>query len=70
MNIDIIKRQMTSNIGKKVEVTIYGMRSKIDRYDGILYKLYNNIFTILYNGEEKSFSYRDIITKDIVLKYL
>ena len=37
---------------------------------GKLYKVYPNIFTILYKGEEKSFSYRDLITNDIDIKYI
>lgn len=70
MNIDIIKQDLHRNIGKLVRVTVYGMRNKTDYYEGTIYKLYPNIFTIMYHGEEKSFSYRDIITKDINVKYM
>ena len=70
MNIEFIKNDLNKKIGKKVLVTVYGMRSRVDYYEGTLYKMYPNIFTILYNGEEKSFTYRDLITKDITIKYL
>ncbi len=70
MNIDDIKNKIKNDIGKKVHITVYGMRNKINYYEGIIYKAYPNIFTILENGEERSFAYRDIITKDINMKYM
>lgn len=70
MNIEIVKKDLLINVGKKSRVTVYGLRNKIERYEGIIYKIYPNIFTILYEGEEKSFAYRDIITKDINVKIL
>lgn len=70
MNIDIIKNELKTNLGKNVRITVYGLRNKIDYFEGKIYKIYPNIFTILYEGGEKSFTYRDIITKDINVKYL
>lgn len=68
MNLDTVKEEIKSLINKNVRITVYGMRNKIDFFEGNIYKIYPNIFTILYNGEEKSFAYRDIVTKDIVVK--
>lgn len=51
-------------------VSVYGMRNRISRYEGVIYKVYPNIFTILEKGEEKSFPYRDVITGDVKIKYL
>ncbi|MBE6155563.1 MAG: hypothetical protein E7164_02255 [Firmicutes bacterium] len=70
MNIEIVKKELCQKIGSKVRVTVYGLRNKIERYEGLLYKIYPNIFTILYDNEEKSFAYRDVITKDINVKFL
>lgn len=70
MNIEIVKNDLLTKVGKKARVTVYGLRNKIERYEGIIYKIYPNIFTILNEGEEKSFAYRDIITKDINVKIL
>ncbi len=70
MNIDVVKQNIEKNLGKLVKISVYGIRNRISHYEGKLYKTYPNIFTILYLGEEKSFSYRDIITKDISIKYL
>ena len=70
MNIDIVKNEINKNIGKKVKITVHGMRNKTEFYEGNIYQIYPNIFTILSDYGEKSFTYRDIITKDITIKYL
>ncbi len=70
MNIDLVKQKIESNINKKVIVTVYGLRNKVSRYEGVLYKTYPNIFSIIYNGVEKSFSYNEYITGDIKIKFL
>ncbi len=70
MNIDLVKNKLEANLNKKVIVTVYGLRNKISRYEGILYKIYPNIFTIMYNGNEKSFTYNEYITGDIKIKFI
>lgn len=70
MNLDIVKNKIAGNLNRKVIITVYGMRNKINRYEGILYKMYPNIFSILEDGIEKSFSYNDYITGDIKIKFL
>jgi len=70
MNIDIVKNKILNNLNRKVIVTVYGLRNKINRYEGTLYKVYPNIFSIIENGVEKSFSYNDYITGDIKIKFL
>ena len=68
MNIDLVKKKIESNINKEVIVTVYGMRNKINKYEGVLYKTYNNIFSIKTSNGEKSFSYNDYITGDIKIR--
>ena len=66
MNINYIKRYLLSKIGLKIIIIYFGSRNRKERYEGILYKLYNNVFIIkLTNGEVKSFAYIDILTKTI-----
>lgn len=70
MNINIVKNEIKNKLNKKVLVSVYGLRNKIERYEGLLYRVYPNIFTVLINGEEKSFCYRDVITGDVKVKIL
>ena len=70
MNINIIKNEINSKLNSKVMVSVYGMRNRVNRLEGILYKSYPNLFTVMVDGEEKSFCYRDVITGDVKIKYL
>lgn len=66
MNIKNIKNYMMTKVGCNINIIYYGSRNRKEIFRGILYKLYGNIFTIkLFNGEIKSFSYIDILTKTI-----
>ena len=70
MNIDLIREKISNNLNKKVVVIVYGMRNKINKYEGVLYKVYPNIFSIISEGVEKSFSYNDYIIGDVKIKFL
>ena len=69
MNLDIIKNSLLNKIGKKVIITEKGMRNRKQIFEGIIYKLYPNIFSIMTRSGEKTFSYSDIATKTILIKY-
>lgn len=66
MSINHIKRYLSTKVGVNILILYYGSRNKKEIYRGVLYRLYNNVFTIrLKNGDIKSFSYSDILTKTI-----
>ena len=66
MNISQIKRYLATKVGTRILVVYYGSRHRKERYNGVLWKVYNNVFTIkLATGEIKSFTYIDILTKTI-----
>ena len=69
MNINIIKDQLVGKIGKNVIITERGLRNKKQIFEGTIYKLYPNIFSIMTRSGEKTFSYSDIATKTILIKY-
>lgn len=70
MNINIIKSDLEKKLNRKVIVSVHGLRNRVTRYEGTLYKTYPNIFTVLVNNEEKSFNYRDLITGEIKIRYI
>lgn len=70
MNIDLIRKKIDNNLNRKVIITVHGMRNKVTRYEGVLYKTYPNIFSIIEDGIEKSFSYNDYIIGDVKIKFL
>lgn len=70
MNINLVKEEISKKLNSKVMVSVFGMRNRVSRLEGILYKIYPNLFTVMVDGEEKSFCYRDVITGDVKIKYL
>ena len=70
MNTDDIKEEIKKNINRMVEIKVFGMRGKSSNFVGSIHGIYPNIFTIIEGGTEKSFTYRDIITGDIKIKYM
>lgn len=70
MNIDIIKEELQKNLGKDVEVKIYGMRNRTDKIVGKIDKLYPKLFIVRNNRETRSINYADVLTKEAVIKYL
>ena len=70
MNVEEIKIKLNKMINRKVKITEYGLRNKINTYYGSIYKVFPNIFTILINNEQKSFTYGEILTGDIVIDYI
>ena len=70
MNLDSIKEEIKNNLNQAVSVTVYGMRNKVNNYVGYISGVYPNIFTVLTEGENKSFSYADVATKEIKVEYI
>ena len=68
MNTDSIKEEIKNNLNKLVEIKVYGMRGKTSNYRGKIHAIYPNLFTIIENNTEKSFTYRDVYTGDIKIK--
>lgn len=69
MNLDIIKDKIVQKIGSNVIITEKGMRNRKQIYEGKLYKIYPNIFSIMTRNGEKTFSYSDVATKTVLIKY-
>ena len=69
MNLDVIKDKISKKIGVNVIVSVKGIRNRKIIYEGKIYKMYPNIFSIMTRTGEKTFSYADVATKDILIKY-
>ncbi len=70
MNPQVIRENLKSHIGEKVLIQIYGMRNKTDRCIGVLKDIYPQIFSVEVDGSIKSFSYFEIINKEVVLTFI
>lgn len=68
MKLEKIKEEIASMLGKKVLAKIDIGRNKYEYIEGILLNVYPFLFTIKTDNEIKSFSYSDVLIKNIILK--
>lgn len=69
MTIYEIKKKLGNNIGKEVSIKYNLGRNKYEEYIAIIKELYDYIFIVDSKYGVKSFSYRDIMTKTILIDY-
>lgn len=72
MTIEQIKRNLFIHKGKKAIIKCNLGRNKYEEYDVIIRDIYRNIFVVemLSSIEKvKSFSYADVISKNVKIKY-
>ena len=70
MMIEDIRNDMKKNIGKRVKIITKFCRNKSDVFVGVINGVYPNIFTINDGNETKSFSFSEILIKDITLYFI
>ena len=68
MNIEKIKKEIYSMVGKEVNLYVNLGRNKEENYVGTILNVYPKLFTVNVDGIIKSFSYSDVLTKTIVIK--
>ena len=68
--IEDIRKDIKENIGKRVKIVTRCCRNKSDVFVGVINGVYPNIFTISDGIETKSFSFSELLIKDIVLYFI
>ena len=72
--ISKVRASVHQQCGNRVKIQFDRGRNKVDIQEGVIQKAYPSVFTILVDDEQDnapqllSFSYTDIITKDIRMK--
>ena len=72
--ISKVRASVHQQCGNRVKIQLDRGRNKVDIQEGVIQKAYPSVFTILVGDEQDnapqllSFSYTDIITKDIRMK--
>ena len=74
-DIEKVRASVHQQCGSKVMIQLDRGRNKIDVQEGVIVDAYPSVFTILVSDQNKdnppqllSFSYTDIITRDIRMK--
>jgi uncharacterized protein Veg len=71
MNIEQLKEQLQNHIGDTATIQYHLGRNKYENYNVTIKKMYNHIFLVELKEKSvvKSFSYSDILTKTIKIKF-
>jgi len=73
-DFDKVRESVKQQCGSRVVIQLDKGRNKIDIQEGVIQEAYPSVFTILIDDEDNrpsqllSFSYTDIITKEIRMK--
>lgn len=70
MNPQIIRNNLLSHEGERVQIKIHGTRGKTDKFIGTIKKFYPHIFTVEVNNKIRSFNYVDIECGEIELTFI
>jgi uncharacterized protein Veg len=73
-DIDKVRASVLGQLGNRVMIQLDRGRNRVDIQEGVIQGAYPSVFTILIDEDEKkppqllSFSYADILTRDIRMK--
>lgn len=70
MNVSSIKDEIMTLINKPVMIKVSGSRNKTLMFKGIVNNAYSNIFTVLVEGVNKSFTYSDVAIGDVKIYHV
>jgi uncharacterized protein Veg len=70
MNLNSVKEEIASLVNKSVMIKVTGTRNKNQMYKGVINNVYSNIFTVLIEGVNKSFTYADVAIGDVKIYYM
>ncbi len=67
MNIEIIKNKIKELQNHRLNIKVYLGRNKYEYYEGYIDKIHPHVFVIKTNKGIKSFSYSDVVIKNVIL---
>ena len=75
VELDKVRSSVSQQCGNRVKIQLDRGRNKIDIQEGVIQKAYPSVFTVLVEDRNEanppqllSFSYTDVITRDIRMK--
>lgn len=68
--IDSIKSDIKSHLNKEIKIVTKETRNRNEIFYGYISEIYSHVFLVTNGEEKKSFSYSDILSKDIEVTYM
>ena len=70
MNVSDIKEEIESLVNKQIMIKISGSRSRNQMFKGVVNQVYPNIFTVIVEGNNMSFTYADVPIGDVKIYHM
>ena len=68
--IDAIKNDIKNHLNREVKVVSKENRNKTDVFYGYVSAIYSHVFLVSNGSSKKSYSYSDILSKDIQVTFM
>ena len=68
VNLNKVKKEIKELLGKLVIIKVNIGRNKEEIFEGKIINMYPSVFTVETAKYNKSYSYSDVLTKDVVIK--
>ena len=68
MNLYREKARIKNLLNKQVRLKVNIGRNKFEYYNGVIVNMYDSLFIVDVSGIIKSFSYADLLTKNVLIK--
>ena len=68
--IDTIKNQIKNHLNQEVKIIAKENRNRNEIFYGNIVEYYSHVFIVSNGNERKSYSYNDILSKDIIVTFL
>ncbi|MDY3948039.1 MAG: Veg family protein [Bacilli bacterium] len=70
MNVSDIKEEIESLVNKQIMIKVSGSRSRNQMFKGVVNQVYPNIFTVIVEGNNMSFTYADVVIGDVKIYHM
>ena len=68
--IDSIKSEIKNHLNKEVKIIAKENRNRNEVFYGFIVEYYSHVFIVSNGIERKSYSYNDVLSKDILVSFL
>ena len=70
MNVSDIKEEIESLVNKQIMIKVSGSRSRNQMFKGVVNQVYPNIFTVIVEGNNMSFTSADVAIGDVKIYHM
>lgn len=68
--IDSVKTSIHSHLNQEIKVISKENRNKNDIFYGYITEIYSHVFVVSNGIDKRSYSYADVLSKDILITFL